>query len=215
MGKDSMSDVKGEKNVIAMDGGLYEHCSEYSKCLENTLKELVGEDASESIIELFKDGSGIGAALLAGLAESGSKHFEFKKHFEIVRKKTWREKLSLPASVVTLATSRSPLNGHRRTTQTLSPIIFASLPTSHVSSQQSRIFPPLAALPTVILFPTSTGLQRPPEDRMKPLFDRGFHCDAPRTQITRVFPLIACLRIPLLLCPSASVPRSEDSLEWK
>ncbi|WVZ00324.1 hypothetical protein V8G54_026393 [Vigna mungo] len=59
MGKDSMSDVKGEKNVIAMDGGF--------KCLENTLKELVGEDASESIvIKLSKDGSEIGAALLAG-----------------------------------------------------------------------------------------------------------------------------------------------------
>jgi len=66
MGKDSVSDVKGEKNVIAMDGGLYEHYTEYSKCLENTLKELVGDDASESIIiELSKDGSGIGAALLA------------------------------------------------------------------------------------------------------------------------------------------------------
>ncbi|WVZ24456.1 hypothetical protein V8G54_003000 [Vigna mungo] len=66
MGKDSMSDVKGEKNVIAMDGGLYEHYTEYSKCLENTLKGLVGEDASESIIiEHSNDGSGIGAALLA------------------------------------------------------------------------------------------------------------------------------------------------------
>jgi len=66
LGKDSISDAKGEKNVIAMDGGLYEHYTEYSKCLENTIKELVGEDVSESIIiEHSNDGSGIGAALLA------------------------------------------------------------------------------------------------------------------------------------------------------
>jgi len=40
--------------------------TEYSKCLENTVKELVGEDISESIIiEHFNDGSGIGAAPLA------------------------------------------------------------------------------------------------------------------------------------------------------
>ncbi|KAL9304422.1 hypothetical protein ACSQ67_021685 [Phaseolus vulgaris] len=66
LGKDTISDGKGEKNVIAMDGGLYEHYTEYSKCLENTVKELVGDDVSESIIiEHSNDGSGIGAALLA------------------------------------------------------------------------------------------------------------------------------------------------------
>lgn len=66
LGKDTISEVVGQKNVIAMDGGLYEHYTEYSKCLENTLKELVGEDISESIIiEHFNDGSGVGAALLA------------------------------------------------------------------------------------------------------------------------------------------------------
>ncbi|XP_029129427.1 hexokinase-1 [Cajanus cajan] len=66
LGKDTMSDGEGQKSVIAMDGGLYEHYTEYSKCLENTLKELVGEDVSESIIiEHSNDGSGIGAALLA------------------------------------------------------------------------------------------------------------------------------------------------------
>ncbi|KAL9304424.1 hypothetical protein ACSQ67_021687 [Phaseolus vulgaris] len=36
------------------------------ECLENTVKELVGEDVSESvIIEHSNDGSGIGAAVLA------------------------------------------------------------------------------------------------------------------------------------------------------
>ncbi|XP_027335628.1 hexokinase-2-like [Abrus precatorius] len=66
LGKDTVNDVEGQKNAIAMDGGLYEHYTEYSKCLENTLVELVGEDVSESItIEHSNDGSGIGAALLA------------------------------------------------------------------------------------------------------------------------------------------------------
>lgn len=66
LGKDTVSEGEDQKNVIAMDGGLYEHYTEYSKCLENTIKELVGEDVSESIIiEHFNDGSGIGASLLA------------------------------------------------------------------------------------------------------------------------------------------------------
>ncbi|RZC00861.1 Hexokinase-1 [Glycine soja] len=65
LGKDTISEVVGHKNVIAMDGGLFEHYTEYTECLENTLKELVGEDISESIIiEHSNDGSGIGAALL-------------------------------------------------------------------------------------------------------------------------------------------------------
>lgn len=49
-----------------MDGGLYEHYTEYSKCLENTLEELLGEEVIKSIvIQHSNDGSGIGAALLA------------------------------------------------------------------------------------------------------------------------------------------------------
>lgn len=66
MGRDTAKEVGDHKTVIAMDGGLYEHYSEYSKCLENTLYELLGEEVSESIaIEHSNDGSGIGAALLA------------------------------------------------------------------------------------------------------------------------------------------------------
>ncbi|WJX86259.1 Hexokinase isoenzyme 2 [Trifolium repens] len=66
LGRDTISSVEGQKSVIAMDGGLYEHYTEYSKCLENTLTELVGEDVSGSVvIEHSNDGSGIGAALLA------------------------------------------------------------------------------------------------------------------------------------------------------
>ncbi|KAK1416868.1 hypothetical protein QVD17_25985 [Tagetes erecta] len=59
---------KGEtpKTVIAMDGGLYEHYTEYRTCMENTLHELVGDELSEHIkLVHSNDGSGIGAALLA------------------------------------------------------------------------------------------------------------------------------------------------------
>ncbi|KAK7294267.1 hypothetical protein RJT34_17154 [Clitoria ternatea] len=75
LGKDTISDGgEDQKNVIAMDGGLYEHYTEYRKCLENTLKELVGEDVSKNtIIEHSNDGSGIGAALLAA---SHSQHLD-------------------------------------------------------------------------------------------------------------------------------------------
>lgn len=65
MGKDTPKEA-GEKTVIAMDGGLYEHYAEYSKCLENTVIEVLGEGIGSSIVfEHFNDGSGIGAALLA------------------------------------------------------------------------------------------------------------------------------------------------------
>ncbi|XP_073299290.1 hexokinase-1-like [Primulina huaijiensis] len=65
MGRDTPREGS-EKTVIAMDGGLYEHYTEYRKCLENTLHELLGEETASSIVvEHSNDGSGIGAALLA------------------------------------------------------------------------------------------------------------------------------------------------------
>ncbi|OIW16925.1 hypothetical protein TanjilG_00134 [Lupinus angustifolius] len=66
LGKDTINDGESQKSVIALDGGLYEHYTEYRKCLENTLKELLHESVSDKvIIEHSNDGSGIGAALLA------------------------------------------------------------------------------------------------------------------------------------------------------
>ncbi|BFG24383.1 hypothetical protein CerSpe_106570 [Prunus speciosa] len=66
VGKDALKDGEKQRTVVALDGGLYEHYNEYSKCMENTLRELLGEEVSESIvIEHSNDGSGIGAALLA------------------------------------------------------------------------------------------------------------------------------------------------------
>lgn len=54
------------RTVIALDGGLYEHYKKFSSCLEATLADLLGEEASSSLVaKLANDGSGIGAALLA------------------------------------------------------------------------------------------------------------------------------------------------------
>ncbi|KAK9102292.1 hypothetical protein Sjap_019546 [Stephania japonica] len=66
IGKDAVKEGDKQKTVIAMDGGLFEHYSEFSKVLESTLQELLGEEVSSRIvIEHANDGSGIGAALLA------------------------------------------------------------------------------------------------------------------------------------------------------
>ncbi|KAL9268704.1 Hexokinase-1-like protein [Drosera capensis] len=65
-GRDTVANGLNQKTVIAMDGGLYEHYIEFSTCLENTLKELVGNEVWQTIsIEHANDGSGLGAALLA------------------------------------------------------------------------------------------------------------------------------------------------------
>nr|ADE76576.1 unknown [Picea sitchensis] len=49
-----------------MDGGLYEHYPHFRKYLQDAVTELVGPDVSKLIaIEHSRDGSGIGAALLA------------------------------------------------------------------------------------------------------------------------------------------------------
>ncbi|KAJ6815976.1 hexokinase-2-like [Iris pallida] len=55
-----------QRTVIAMDGGLYEHYTIFSKCLESTLSEMLGEEVSKNIVVTHaNDGSGIGASLLA------------------------------------------------------------------------------------------------------------------------------------------------------
>ncbi|KAG9449807.1 hypothetical protein H6P81_009772 [Aristolochia fimbriata] len=66
IGRDIVRDGEKQRTVVAMDGGLYEHYSEYSSCMESTLRELLGEEVAKTIaIEHANDGSGIGAALLA------------------------------------------------------------------------------------------------------------------------------------------------------
>lgn len=66
LGRDTVKDGEKQKSVIALDGGLFEHYTKFRSSMESTLKELLGEEISESIIiEHSNDGSGIGAALLA------------------------------------------------------------------------------------------------------------------------------------------------------
>ena len=64
IGRDTVKD--GKKSVVALDGGLFEHYTKFRSSLESTLKELLGDEADETVgIEHSNDGSGIGAALLA------------------------------------------------------------------------------------------------------------------------------------------------------
>lgn len=66
MERDSKGVIFGKRTVIAMDGGLYEHYPQYRKHLQDAVTELLGTDVSKNIvIKHSKDGSGIGAALLA------------------------------------------------------------------------------------------------------------------------------------------------------
>lgn len=66
LGRDTVKTGEEQKSVIALDGGLFEHYMKFRTCMENTLKELLGDEAAETIgVEHSNDGSGIGAALLA------------------------------------------------------------------------------------------------------------------------------------------------------
>ncbi|KAF9614658.1 hypothetical protein IFM89_019635 [Coptis chinensis] len=83
LGKDTVKEGEKQKSVIAMDGGLYEHYTEFSKCLESTLSELLGEEVANAIvIEHANDGSGVGASLLAAAhsqyAEVDQKLYNYK-----------------------------------------------------------------------------------------------------------------------------------------
>lgn len=54
------------KTVVAMDGGLYENYAHFRDYLHEAVVDLLGEAAAQHVvIELSKDGSGVGAALLA------------------------------------------------------------------------------------------------------------------------------------------------------
>ncbi|KAF8377833.1 hypothetical protein HHK36_031218 [Tetracentron sinense] len=66
MEQESKGLIFGRRTVVAMDGGLYEHYPQYRRYLQDAVTELLGFEISKNvIIEHSKDGSGIGAALLA------------------------------------------------------------------------------------------------------------------------------------------------------
>ncbi|XP_022638341.1 hexokinase-2, chloroplastic isoform X1 [Vigna radiata var. radiata] len=54
------------RSVVAIDGGLYENYPQYRTYLQDSVEELLGTEKSNNVvIEHTKDGSAIGAALLA------------------------------------------------------------------------------------------------------------------------------------------------------
>ncbi|KAH7849501.1 hypothetical protein Vadar_018776 [Vaccinium darrowii] len=66
MDEDTQGQIYGKRTVVAMDGGLYENYPQYRRYLKDAVTELLGSEISKNIIiEHTKDGSGIGAALLA------------------------------------------------------------------------------------------------------------------------------------------------------
>lgn len=55
-----------KKTVVAIDGSLYEKYTKFRNYMEEALKEILGDDyAEKTTVMLSKDGSGVGAALLA------------------------------------------------------------------------------------------------------------------------------------------------------
>ncbi|XP_024404167.1 hexokinase-7 isoform X2 [Physcomitrium patens] len=62
---DPMQYTSDVKTVVAIDGGLYEHYTKFREYMQDAVFELLGEASKNVSIQLSKDGSGIGAALLA------------------------------------------------------------------------------------------------------------------------------------------------------
>ncbi|KAI3917669.1 hypothetical protein MKW98_021431 [Papaver atlanticum] len=66
MGKDTVKEGEKQRTVVAVDGGLFEHYTEFRSCLKSTLNELLGDEVAHTVvIEHANDGSGIDAALFA------------------------------------------------------------------------------------------------------------------------------------------------------
>lgn len=63
-----------QKGIIAIDGALYEKYVEFRECLESTLEQLLGMEASRHVsLKLANDGSAIGASLIVA---SNSRYLE-------------------------------------------------------------------------------------------------------------------------------------------
>ncbi|XP_019156544.1 PREDICTED: hexokinase-2, chloroplastic-like isoform X1 [Ipomoea nil] len=66
MEEDSRGLIFGKRTVVVVDGGLYEHYPQYRSYLQEAIVELLGSEISRNlVIHHSKDGSGIGAALIA------------------------------------------------------------------------------------------------------------------------------------------------------
>ncbi|CAL0323852.1 unnamed protein product [Lupinus luteus] len=74
MEENSKNFISKKRVVVAIDGGLYANYPQYRTYLHDSVKELLGTEKSHKVvIEHTKDGSGIGAALLAA-SNSKYKH---------------------------------------------------------------------------------------------------------------------------------------------
>lgn len=74
--EDSNGAMFGKRTVVAMDGGLYENYTQYRRYLHEAVTELLGTEISKNVvIEHTKDGSGIGAALLASANSKFDQHY--------------------------------------------------------------------------------------------------------------------------------------------
>jgi hexokinase len=60
------------KHVIAIDGSLFEKYPGYSREMESFLNEMLGDRSQKISFELAKDGSGVGAAIVAAVAAAKS-----------------------------------------------------------------------------------------------------------------------------------------------
>ena len=66
MEEDSQGLIFGKRTVVAVDGGLFEKYPQYRAYLQDSVTEILGAERSNNVVfEHSKDGSGIGAALLA------------------------------------------------------------------------------------------------------------------------------------------------------
>ena len=65
--------AEGERFVVAVDGGLFEHYPQYPERMSKTVADLIGEEQAK-FFELVHspDGSGIGAAVVAAASASAS-----------------------------------------------------------------------------------------------------------------------------------------------
>lgn len=65
---------EAKKTVVAIDGSLYEKYTKFRAYMEDAMKEMLGEDYADNVTTvLSKDGSGVGAALLAAAISTDSR----------------------------------------------------------------------------------------------------------------------------------------------
>ena len=58
------------KHTVAIDGSVYEKYPGFSRGMKLAMREMLGKKASRIKMALAKDGSGVGAAIIAAAADS-------------------------------------------------------------------------------------------------------------------------------------------------